>query len=339
MVLAQRNIIREWIARNPLVACLLLSLAIHSVLYSGWRMGKRLGWWDHQATWLLKLSHKKKTPAQLAQMQMAPPPQAQREIPLTFIEVDPRTVALEPPKDAKYYGVANAKAANADTVIESLKPKVDGKQEHVPRLENVPKAQPLQPEVKPEPPKKETLQPALAEPKPAPAPGDMAKAKPIETPKPDTGTKTEIGAAENPSVAHERPKSLAMARIQKNIPGESMKQDGGIKNHGKISFDVKQSPFGAYDAAFIAAVQQRWYELLDSSEFAQRSGKVVLEFKLNYDGRITDLKMNGNEVGPILGLLCEKAISDPAPFPKWPSDMRRMVGGNFREVTFTFYYN
>jgi len=58
-----------------------------------------------------------------------------------------------------------------------------------------------------------------------------------------------------------------------------------------------------------------------------------------YDGRITDLKVNGNDVGELLGLLCERAILDPAPYPAWPSDMRRMIGQNFREVTFTFYYN
>jgi len=31
-------------------------------------------------------------------------------------------------------------------------------------------------------------------------------------------------------------------------------------------------------------------------------------------------------------------VLDPAPYGVWPSDMRRMVGANFRDVTFTFYY-
>ena len=48
-------------------------------------------------------------------------------------------------------------------------------------------------------------------------------------------------------------------------------------------------------------MQQRWYDLLDTSRFTQKSGKVVLEFRLMYDGRITDLKVDGNDVGELLG--------------------------------------
>ena len=98
-------------------------------------------------------------------------------------------------------------------------------------------------------------------------------------------------------------------------------------------------PFiGPSDAAFIAAVQERWYNLLDSTQFAQRSGKVVVEFRLTYDGRIIEMRVAGNEVGEMLGLLCQRAILDPAPYAPWPADMRRLIGGNYRDVTFTFYY-
>jgi hypothetical protein len=45
-----------------------------------------------------------------------------------------------------------------------------------------------------------------------------------------------------------------------------------------------------------------------------------------------------NTVGELLGYVCQKAITDPSPFAPWPSDMRRMVGANFREIAFTFYY-
>ena len=36
--------------------------------------------------------------------------------------------------------------------------------------------------------------------------------------------------------------------------------------------------------------------------------------------------------------LCQRAVLDPAPFEKWPSDMRRIIGSDRREVRFTFYY-
>ncbi len=104
------------------------------------------------------------------------------------------------------------------------------------------------------------------------------------------------------------------------------------------SFDTKATPFGAYDAAFIDAVTSHWYDLLDNRNFTQgRNGKVVLEFDLNYDGRVTDMKIVQNTAGEMLGLICEKAVLDPAPFAPWPSDMRRMMGDT-RNVRFTFYY-
>ena len=51
------------------------------------------------------------------------------------------------------------------------------------------------------------------------------------------------------------------------------------------------------------------------------------------------MKVDGNEVGEILGWLCQRAILDPSPYAKWPSDMLRSIGTNYREVMFTFYYN
>jgi len=42
--------------------------------------------------------------------------------------------------------------------------------------------------------------------------------------------------------------------------------------------------------------------------------------------------------GEVLGYLCEKAIQDPAPFPSWPMELRRMIGET-RQITFTFYYD
>ena len=105
-------------------------------------------------------------------------------------------------------------------------------------------------------------------------------------------------------------------------------------------FDVKASPFGAYDRAFIAAVSQRWYDLLEARNYAgYRQGKVAVEFRLNYDGRITEMRTVENTVTDTLSYLCQKAVLDPAPFEKWPREMRLMIGEDSRKITFTFFYN
>jgi len=278
-------------------------------------MGERLGWWKHQATWLLNLGKKQKRAAselaKLLQQRMAV--QARQEIPLTFVEVDPGLAVPEPPKDAKYYGAHSAKAANPDPVMESTIPKsmVARKKSCGPRMcrSRAPNrfSLPLPPEPKKCLNPRTTARKALLR----WGPGSLFASGPAPWPKP--------GAAQYAG-------------------GQRMKQDGGVQRRGHLSLDVVGSPFGAYDAAIIAAIQQRWYDLIDSTQFPSAQAKFVLEFRLSYDGRVTDMVMKDNEVGELLALLCQRAIMDPSPFGKWPDDMRRMVGKNYREVLFTFYY-
>ncbi|NBV25305.1 MAG: hypothetical protein EBS05_25750, partial [Proteobacteria bacterium] len=137
-----------------------------------------------------------------------------------------------------------------------------------------------------------------------------------------------------------RPRTIkeALARkAESGLVGDRMKQDGGVKSVGPSALDVRGMTFGAYDAAIIQAIQQRWYSLLESRPTPH--GKVVVEFRMHYDGRVTDLKVNDADVGELYSLFCQKAIQDPAPFPRWPSDMRRQFQSDHRDVTFTFYYN
>jgi hypothetical protein len=250
-----------------------------------------------------------------------------------FVEVNPEAATTEPPKDAKYYSSRNSKAANPDTQADNDSPKITGEQEHVVKAQDAPrKFTPLQPA----PPPKETQvakedQPA-EQAKPKPPVGDLAMAKPTPALRPDTG------AAERT-----RPRTLTEARMrqpQNNLmPGPKMKEDGGVRRHLEISsFDAKATPFGEYDRAFIEAVEQRWYDLLDSRQFAlDRTGKVVLQFRLNYDGRISDMAIAQTTVGETLAYVCQLAVTDPAPYEKWPSDMRREIGDS-RNIQFTFYY-
>ena len=296
--------VRSMAARYPMVTAFVISLLIHVCLYQFWRVGKQLGWWRYQATWLMQMTKKKSPPAhvRLTEQQKAALAQAallKREIPLTFVEVDPRTAVAEAPQDAKYYGLVNSKAANPEPEkVEREKPKMDGKQEKMVRLEDVPKPKPfpLQPALDPKAAPAETA--AEARPKPAENPGDLAKSlldnfKHRE----DAPADASLGEA----ARRERPRTLVEARTQQGLAGQKMRQDGGVGRRGRLSLDVKATPFGAYDAAFIAAVQQRWYDLLENSPFTQRSGKVVLEFRLMEDGRITDMKVMDNDVGDLLG--------------------------------------
>lgn len=367
--------LKKWI-RSTILISFLYSCLVHLVLLAMWRMGI-LQLPDE----LIALFVKRKTEV----VQKPPPPQPTnslalpKEIPLTFIEVEPDVAAPAPPDAPKFYSTANSQAANPEPRKDTPMPESDGRQQQMARLRDVPRAvltpPPPPPVVAPRPtppppaappaPKKTeiTLQPTPPKPKdlPVPQPPKAEPPKPEppkpEPPKPEAPKPVEVAKvlppkaealkpdpAKDPAPAdpaaglRPRIRSLAQARQQAGLTGEKMKQEGGVKRPGRLAVDAKSTPFGEYDAALIKAVQDRWYFLLDNTSVTPRSGKVVLEFNLKFDGSIVDMRVKETEVGEVLALLCERAVTDPAPYARWPLDMHRIIGGNIRPVTFTFLY-
>lgn len=314
---------------SRLVWALVISLLLHASGYGFYQLEKKYQILEkiHMPRWIQKLAQ-----AIVPPIPKQPPP---REAPLMFVEVNPANTVAEPPKNAKYYAAQSTRASNPDPGEVDV-PKISGAQEKVLHTEDtqLSKAQPLQPappkpKQEPEPPQEE------AKPKPTLRPGDLVMAKPEEQLR-----KTE-GDAPKP-----KPKTVAEAKArlgQQRLATESerSKQAGGVRERNVVSsLDAIGSPFGAYDAVIVAAIQERWYTLLEQRNYANdKTGKVVLEFRLNYDGRVTDMKVVENTVDEILCLLCQKSILDTAPFAKWPSDMRRMANADYRDVRFTFFYN
>ena len=288
---------------------LALSLAIHLLGWGGYEADKKFGLRErlHLPAWL-----------QLVAKKITEPPKPQNNEPqLTFVEVAQPTA--EAPQNTKYYSSQNSRAAGPTQGNKDV-PQLNGKQTKVVKTENVPRPDfnKLQP-APPAPQQQQKLQPATR-------PGDLTLGKPENSQQQE----------------QERPRTIkqAIAQQSQRLPGQQMKQEGGTRRSALVSsLDVKATPFGDYDSKFIEAVTQRWYDLLDSRQFAMdRSGKVTLRFHLNYDGSITDMQVLENTVGDVLGYVCQKAVTDPAPFAPWPADMRRIIGENYREITFTFYY-
>jgi len=293
-----------------LALALALSLAAHLLSWGSYEAGKEFGWW-RQWQWPVWVR-------QLTQKINAVPVKAMiHEPPLEFAMVD--QPSTEAPQNAKYYSDKNSRAANPDPAQDTGKPKLTGTQTDVPRAEDVPRMDfnRLQPTPR---------APPASPPELALNAGDLTLGKPPE--------------AQPPNQPRPRTLRQALAQQANRLPGVQMRQDGGVHRQALVSsLDVKATSFGAYDAAIVEAVSQRWYDLLDSRQFAQdRAGKVTLQFHLNYDGTVTDMAVADNTVGQLLSLVCRNAVEESAPFASWPSDMRRMVGRNYREISFTFYY-
>lgn len=337
-MLAQRRPSDVWVFRSlefpRLLVAFIASLLIHLVIYGAYQGGEALGLWQ-RLHW--KPMGRVIEQLQQAKVAMNDP---KRQPPLMFVDVNPATESKDVPKETRYYSDRSSRASNPLTDETTDQPMVDGRQKDMVRTEDVPplKAVPLQPAAPPEAPepkpvpKEETVE-SSEQPK-----GDLLVAQPEEPrerqePKPPE-TKP------RPRTLKEAMARLPEARVQQ-LAGRKMKQDGGVRRLSVMSsLDVKASPFGDYDRAIIVAIQNRWFDLLDMRGFGhEKSGKVVLEFRLYYDGRISSMNVAENTVDEMLSLLCQKAVMDPAPYARWPSDMRRMVGANYRDVRFTFYYN
>lgn len=309
---------------SRLAWALAISLMIHLFCFGTYELGKQTGLWKILPAWLQKV----KILAALVQPRPSPPPQVQ-EAPLMFVDVNPATATAEAPKNAKYYSNKNSRAANPDADQDTETPKIDGQQIQVAKTEDTPRDRfdKLQPNFH-QAEKDQTAEQA----KPKPPVGDLAMVKPEMMPHPDQG-----------QAEQSRPRTIKEAMMRQHrdqLVGKKMKQDGGV-NRRQLDpgFDVKATPFGDYDAMFIEIVQSRWEDLLDKISYnGYRPGKVELQFRLNYDGRITDMSVVDEDVGSTLSLLCQKAILDPAPFDPWSRDMRLMVQKDYREFRFTFYY-
>lgn len=236
------------------------------------------------------------------------PPQSQPEAPVEFAMVEnPSTAA---PKNAQYYGAHNSVAAD-QTHGNQDQAELKGVQTEVPKTETSPRTDFNQ--LQPQAPAQES--------QPVTEPGDLVLAKPQH---PQT--------QQTPA----RPQKLSQVN---HLPGLAMRQNGAAQEFRPPSINVKGTQFGAYDEAFVEAVSQRWYDLLDSQNYAlDRRGKVIVRFHLNYDGSISDMQVLQNDVGELLGTVCQDAIHDPAPYAPWPEEMRHLVGQTYREITFTFYY-
>jgi hypothetical protein len=301
-----------------------ISLAAHLIVWGGYEGGKKLGIWQSLAVpaWLQKM------------VQAFAPPKAVSvvepkigEPPLVFIDVRDSQAEVEPPKNPVGYSDKNSLAASAVPDKDTNLPKLDGSQDKVPRTEDV-ERRPFD-QLKPSRPVETPTDEERA--KPETARGDLTMGKPDVRLRPDTG-----------KAERTKPRTLTEARLKNptsQIPGPKMKQEGGTRRNSlDAGFDVAASPFGAYDRAFIAAVSQRWYDLLED-RVGYQPGRVVVQFRLNYDGRITDVRTIENSTSDLLGFLCQKAIIDPAPYEKWPREMRMQIGEDYRTIKFTFYYN
>jgi hypothetical protein len=279
---------------------------------------------------------------------------AWQEVPLTFIEVDPALAVKDPPRDARFYSAANALSGQPIPSQKALKdPEITGVQKSMPKTFDTAKPSPSPPQARPKveevPATPETA--VRQEKKEAQAAqplggvreaGETQLAKVVPKAQSDRPQEERKSVeAQEPGAPRRKPiKRLDQAMEQKGIVrGEKMLQQGGAGRFSiSPSFDVKSTPFGEYDLRMIAAVQERWWALLEERHYAlERTGKVVLKFRLHGDGSISQMTTAESNVGETLSFTCEAAVMGASPFGRWPSVLKAQALDP-REITFTFHY-
>jgi hypothetical protein len=347
------NILLKVMARNSsgrtdteqfLLRAIIISLLIHLTIYGTWRVGKNEGWWKNMSlpAWM-RLTPNLLTPMKPKPMALVPSLQPQPSQ-LVFVDVDPALAEAKPPKAPKFYSANNSTAGNAHPK-QAKTVEIQGRQDKVIKTtaDSKLKPQPL----RPSPPKPDPAETPAAKPLPLKAytPGDFVMAKPAPKPqeKESQSTTEESGTEPTPEPkpepVHHRPRTIAEAMAERGMAGAKSRQDGGVPQlKMDSSLDAMRTSYGDYDREFIDAVRSRWFQLLENRT-VDRSGKVVVQFRMLPDGRITNLQTTENDMTELLGIICQRAIFDPAPYRPWPLDMRRDIPNDFRDVTFTFYYS
>lgn len=99
------------------------------------------------------------------------------------------------------------------------------------------------------------------------------------------------------------------------------------------------SPLIKYDQTLVSQIEKKWSEHVQNAQVTLNQGVVViLKFHLNSDGTINDINVIKSTADESLVSMCKKVLAEISPYKPWPDDMKKMVGKDYREMTFTFNY-
>jgi TonB family protein len=172
----------------------------------------------------------------------------------------------------------------------------------------------------------ETAVPPDTEP-PRPAPEeDLAQVLP----------EADRGVRRAPEVSRPAPGSLgdALRNLQQYVQNETFHNpQGGVTDPGAtIQFDTKGIEFGPWIRRFVARVKRNWFIPQAAMTFR---GRVVIQFNIHKDGRITDVIVAGPSSIDAFNRSAFNAILGSNPVEPLPPEYPEPVAA----FTVTFFYN
>ncbi len=227
----------------------------------------------------------------------------------------PRAVVTQPPPE-------QVSAAPVPEPAEEKRPEPRAVPKEPARQPEKPKIQ-AEPEPKTEPAKSESESVEVAPEKREKEVIQLAKKAPEPTPPvPTTAPK---------------PGSHVISVTSSNNPGA----DAEIM--GELSFGATRHFFGEYLVKMKQAVERQWVSLLVTKYTGIVSSEAVIDFKIQPDGRVTDMMVRSVEGDNYFSVVCVSSIRDAQPFERIPYEEIPGLPENYMDkplnIRFTFRYN
>jgi len=115
----------------------------------------------------------------------------------------------------------------------------------------------------------------------------------------------------------------------------------GTGAHGRqlgaldILSDTQGVDFGPYLQRIVEEVRRNWYTAMPESAWMGKKGKLAIEFAINKDGSIADMRLVATSGDVALDRAAWSGIYTSKPFPPLPNEFN----GPYLALRFRFYYN
>lgn len=128
-----------------------------------------------------------------------------------------------------------------------------------------------------------------------------------------------------------------LTRTVQTRPGILEQNDYGTKNIGAIGVSAKFSQYGLYLQKMFDTIEIQWNQILDINKFTIHGKQVKVVFRLNKEGKISEIVSVEGNAGDFGENACTTAITSRAPYGEWTPDMIAALSTT-EEISITFYY-
>lgn len=142
-----------------------------------------------------------------------------------------------------------------------------------------------------------------------------------------------------PEIDPKHPRARPMlVKSPQTRPAIFSQNDFGTRNVGVIGVSAQFSQYGLYLQRMLNAIQAQWEIILrDSRVYPTQGTHVLVKFKINKEGKITNIIDVDGDAGKQPEDACASSITSRAPYGEWTPDMVQLLGDT-QEMSIMFYY-